>query len=93
MIHALWELGLNALKTADDPTDPDSVQAAIRATTMTTVVGNIDWAGSPIRNVAKLKIAGGQWRLQPDGTYDLVVTYNAAAPEVPIQSDFRLGLG
>ncbi|GAB1381424.1 ABC transporter substrate-binding protein [Pararhodobacter aggregans] len=93
VIHALWELGLNALKTADDPTDPDSVQAAIRATTMTTVVGNIDWAGSPIRNVAKLKIAGGQWRLQPDGTYDLVVTYNAAAPEVPIQSDFRLGLG
>ncbi|MBX4871026.1 ABC transporter substrate-binding protein [Rhizobium bangladeshense] len=93
VIHALWELGINALKNAADPTDPDSVQNVIKNTKLTTVVGDIDWLGSPIKNVAKLKIAGGQWRLQPDGKYDLAVTYNKNAPEVPLQADFTLSLG
>ncbi len=92
VVHALWELGINALKNAADPTDPDAIQTVIKSTRMTTVVGDIDWAGSPIKNVAKLKIAGGQWRLQPDGTYDLKVTYNRNAPEVPIQADFTMDL-
>lgn len=93
VIHALWELGINALKNAADPRDPDAVQEVIRNTNMTTVVGNIDWANSPVNNVAKLKIAGGQWRLQDDGTYDLKVTYNEAAPEVPVQAEFSMDLG
>ncbi|CAN7548214.1 ABC transporter substrate-binding protein [Rhizobium leguminosarum] len=93
VVHALWELGINALKNAADPTDPDSVQDVIRNTKMTTIAGDIDWKNSPIKNVAKLKIAGGQWRLKPDGTYDLMVTYNKNAPEVPIQAEFSLDLG
>jgi branched-chain amino acid transport system substrate-binding protein len=93
VIHALWELGINALKNAADPTDPDAVQSVIKTTKMTTVVGEIDWAGSPIKNVAKLKIGGGQWRLLPDGSYDLKVTYNKNAPEVPLQGEFTMELG
>jgi branched-chain amino acid transport system substrate-binding protein len=93
VIHALWELGINALKTAADPTDPDAVQDVIRNTKLTTVIGDIDWKNSPIKNVAKLKIAGGQWRLLPDGSYALKVTYNKAAPEVPIEAEFTMSLG
>jgi branched-chain amino acid transport system substrate-binding protein len=93
VVHALWELGINALKNAADPTDPDAVQEVIKTTKMTTIVGDLDFAGSPVKNVAKLKIAGGQWRLQPDDSYALKVTYNKAAPEVPIEADFKLGVG
>ncbi len=93
VVHALWELGINALKNAADPMDPDSVQDVIKNTNMTTIIGDIDFAGSPVKNVAKLKIAGGQWRLQPDGSYALKVTYNDAAPEVLIEDTFKLGVG
>lgn len=93
VVHALWELGINALKNAADPMDPDAVQEVIKTTKMTTIVGDIDFAGSPVKNVAKLKIAGGQWRLQPDGSYALKVTYNKAAPEVQIEDSFKLGVG
>ena len=69
------------------------MQEVIANTKMTTIVGDIDWKNSPVKNVAKLKIAGGQWRLQPDGSYALKVTYNKAAPEVPIEAKFKLGVG
>lgn len=94
VVHALFEAGINALKTAADPTDPDSVQAAISGTTLKTIVGKLDWKNTPIKNVAKMAIAGGQWRVTDDGSnYDLIITYNKNMPDVPVGADFDMVIG
>lgn len=93
VVHALLEAGVAALKAADDPTDPDSVQAAISGMSLDTVVGNLDWKNTPVKNVAKMAIAGGQWNVGADGSYDLAVTYNKDLPQVPIQQELRLSVG
>lgn len=89
VVHALLETGIAALKTADDPTDADSVQHAIRNMSLDTIVGNLNWRDSPIKNVAKMAIAGGQWNVSPDGKYELAVTYNEQLPDVPIEQELR----
>lgn len=93
VVHALLEAGIAALKAADDPTDPDAVQAAISGLTLDTVVGKLDWAKSPVKNVAKMAIAGGQWNVTADAKYSLAVTYNKDLPEVPVEQELRLSLG
>ena len=35
------------------------------------------------KNVAKTPLVGGQWRLQGDGKYDIVIIDNKTAPEIP----------
>lgn len=94
VIHALFEAGIHALRTAEDPADPDSVQAAISAMSLDTIVGRLDWKASPIKSVAKMAIAGGQWRVTDDASaYDLVVTYNKNMPDVPVGADFDMVIG
>ncbi|MDH6267229.1 branched-chain amino acid transport system substrate-binding protein [Rhizobium sp. SG_E_25_P2] len=93
VIHALFETGVAALRTAEDPTDPASVQAAISAMSLDTIVGKLDWASSPIRNVAKMAIAGGQWDVADNGDFELAVTYNKNMPTVPVDRPFSVVLG
>jgi branched-chain amino acid transport system substrate-binding protein len=93
VVHALLEAGINALRTADDPTDPDSVAAAIKAMTLDTVVGTLDWANSPIKSVAKMAIAGGQWNVASSGEFDLAVVYNKGMPQVPVTAPFQMKIG
>ena len=93
VIHALFEAGVNALKTADDPTNPDAVQSAIAKTKLDTIVGTLDWQGGPIKNVAKMAIAGGQWHVDKSGNYDLAVTYNKDLPAVPVAGPLKLSVG
>lgn len=93
VIHAMLEAGVYALKNAADPTDPEAVQAAIVKGKVDTIVGTLDWAGSPIKNVAKLAIAGGQWAVDEKGDFELNVTYNKALPQVPIDKPFQMHIG
>ncbi|WP_040440906.1 ABC transporter substrate-binding protein [Roseibium aggregatum] len=93
VVHALLEAGINALRTADDPTDPDSVADAIKNMTLDTVVGTLDWANSPIKSVAKMAIAGGQWHVDPNGNFDLDVVYNKEMPDVPVTAPFQMKIG
>ena len=91
VVHALWELGISALKASGDPKDPERVSAAIAHTDLTTVIGRINWPTSPIKNVAKIRVVGGQWRILPGQPKpQLFVTNNATAPEIPVQRKFEL---
>jgi branched-chain amino acid transport system substrate-binding protein len=86
-IHALFEVGVDAIKRAEDPFDPDSLAAAIEATELETIVGKVDFGAEGLppavaKNVSKTPLVGGQWRLQ-DGKYDLVIVENSAHPEIP----------
>ena len=49
----------------------------------------MNWSNGPINNVTKTPLVAGQWQKGPDG-FDLVVTSNANAPEIPITGELKL---
>lgn len=85
--HALFETGIAALQNSGDPKDPDAVRDAIAALNLETMVGPVNWAETPVKNVAITEVAGGQWIKTPNGRYDfdLVVNDNTFAPSVTVQ--------
>jgi branched-chain amino acid transport system substrate-binding protein len=88
--HAMWELGIHALKTSGNPKNPQAVSAAIGKTSLETVIGRVSWADSPIKNVAKMRVVGGQWRILPGkGVPELFITNNRTAPEIPVERKFE----
>lgn len=87
-VHALFEVAADVMKRAKDPTDSKAVVEAITATKLDTIVGPLAWDGANLppfaaRNVAKTPLVGGQWRLKDGGGYDLVITDNQTAPNIP----------
>lgn len=90
--HALWEVGLHALKTAADPQDRKAVRDAIRDMTLDTIIGAVDFKNSPVKSVAKTSMAGGQWRRAAAGSrfpFDLQVVDNSTAKHIPLTADFK----
>ncbi len=90
--HAMWEVGLEALKASGDPKDRQAVRNAINNMTLNTIVGQVDFKGSKSKNVASTQLAAGQWRKSKGGKfkYDLEVCYNGTAPSVPLGEKFKL---
>jgi branched-chain amino acid transport system substrate-binding protein len=84
--HALFEVGIAALKGASNPKDKTAVRDAIAALTLDTVVGKVDFKGSPLKNIGVTHISGGQWQ-KADGKFpfDLKVVDNSMNPTVPVQ--------
>lgn len=89
--HAIWEVGVEALKRSGNPQDRDAVRKALSTMKMDTVVGPVNWVDTPIRNVAKTEVVGGQWvRGQGRHRYDLLITNNGSAPHIPVQAKVKL---
>lgn len=86
-VHALFEVAADVIKRSEDPTDNEANLKALAATKMNSIVGPIDWTkGGPFKNVSKTPLVGGQWRyVNKDFKYDLVVTANETAPNIPTQ--------
>jgi branched-chain amino acid transport system substrate-binding protein len=82
--HALFEVAIDVLKRTRNPSDPKSILAAITATKYSSIVGPIEWSGKPVKNVTKTPLVGGQWQRQANGKYELVITTNKPAPEIPV---------
>lgn len=86
--HALFEVGLNALVQSGAPKDRAAVRDVFVTTKLDTVVGPVDFASSPIRNVAKTQLAGGQWRKSSGKhAFELVITENTLAPDLRVESE------
>lgn len=84
--HALFECAIEALKSSGAPKDRDQVRDAIGGLTLDTMVGPVDFAGSPIKNVATTQVAGGQWRKRAGKhEFDLVITDNSFAPSIDVE--------
>lgn len=90
VMHALVEAGIAALKASGNPKDPKKVADAIRTMKQDTVIGRLDFAGSGVANVSKMRVVGGQWTVDDKGKLDIVVTHNGTAPEIPVQRKFEL---
>ncbi|GLH77116.1 ABC transporter substrate-binding protein [Bradyrhizobium sp. SSBR45G] len=89
VVHALFEAGIQALKDSGNPKDPTKVADATRAMKLDTIIGRLDFTASGIKNVSKIRIVGGQWRVE-NGKTDIYITNNATAPEIPVQRKFEI---
>lgn len=90
VVHALFEAGIQALKASGDPKDPMKVANALRTMKQDTIIGRLDFTDSGIRNVSKMRVVGGQWRVLNGGKPELFITNNKTAPEIPVQRKFEL---
>lgn len=86
--HSLLEVAIDALKRTENPTSPESIAAAIAATSYDSVVGNVDFSKGPVPNVAKTPLVGGQWKLD-GGKLDLEIVENGDHPEIPATATMR----
>jgi len=82
--HALFEIAADVVKRGKGPGQRDATLAAVRSTKLETIVGPVAWDGKgPFKNVSKTPLVGGQWRRGGAFKYDLVITSNETAPQIP----------
>ncbi len=82
--HALFEVAADVVKRSHGPGDRAATLSALKATNLATIVGPLAWTGTgALKNVAKTPLVGGQWRLGGPFKYQLVITFNDTAPEIP----------
>jgi branched-chain amino acid transport system substrate-binding protein len=86
--HALFEVAIDVLKRAKS-IDPKSILEAIVATNYNSMVGPVHWTGQPVKNVSKTPLVAGQWQ-RHDGAFELVITANKPAPEIPLGGKLEL---
>ncbi|MBW6419662.1 ABC transporter substrate-binding protein [Celeribacter sp. PS-C1] len=94
-VHGLFEVAMDAIKRADDPTDGDEMAELIGATNLDSAVGKIQWGRDNVppfaqANVSKTPLVGGQWRMQDDGSFDLVIVENGLAPEIALTGSLEM---
>jgi branched-chain amino acid transport system substrate-binding protein len=88
--HSLYEVGLDVLKrTGGDIGNSKATAAAIAKTNLDTVVGKVQWNGQGVppfaaKNVTKTSLVGGQWRTKDGKRYDIVITDNKTATNIPL---------
>lgn len=87
--HALLDLAVDVLRRTDDPSDPASVIEAIRGSDIETTLGRANWATSPIANVCKSAMMGGQWHLK-NGVYEVEIAANPTDLAVPVTQSLQL---
>jgi branched-chain amino acid transport system substrate-binding protein len=84
---ALFEVGIAALKNCSDPKNREELAAALGKTKLVTVVGPLDWATGPVKNVSIEPLVMGQWRRAEVGSrspVEPIIVDNTAFQEIPI---------
>jgi branched-chain amino acid transport system substrate-binding protein len=86
--HALFEVAIDVLKRAKS-LQQKAILDAIVTTNYNSMVGPVHWSGRPVKNVSKTPLVAGQWQRR-DGSFELVITANKPAPEIPIGGNLEL---
>jgi branched-chain amino acid transport system substrate-binding protein len=83
--HALFEVAAHVVRKAGDVNDKQAMTDAIRATSLDTIVGHVDWTRklADFPNVARTPLVGGQWRPGRTWPFELEIVSNATNPEIP----------
>ncbi|KJS18031.1 MAG: ABC transporter substrate-binding protein [Hoeflea sp. BRH_c9] len=87
--HALFEVVADVVGRCEDLEDPAAIIAAIAGTNVNTIVGPVNWANGPVRNVTKTPLVAGQWQKEGEGI-DLKIVTNSTAPEIPVTGELLL---
>jgi branched-chain amino acid transport system substrate-binding protein len=87
--HALFEVVADVLKRVKNIDKPESIRDAIAATNLNTIVGHVQWAGKPVKNVCKTPLVGGQWVKGKKWKYDLLIVSNATNKDIPVQAAMK----
>jgi branched-chain amino acid transport system substrate-binding protein len=90
-VHALFEVAVAVLKQVGDVGDKQALVDAIKATSMNTIVGRIDWrrTQADFPNVSRTPLVGGQWRHGRSWPFELEIVSNTAHPEIPATSTLQ----
>jgi branched-chain amino acid transport system substrate-binding protein len=89
-VYSVLEVAIDVLKRTTDVDDKAAIVESIKATNVDTIAGTVNWTEpGPVPNVAKMKLAGGQWQTGTDYPYDLVVVSNSVFPEVETQGELQ----
>ena len=87
--HAIFEVALDVVKRSADLTDKAAIMAAIAATDLQTIVGPVNWANGPMKNITKTPMSGGQWQ-RKDGKLELVIVNNKQNPNLPLTGELKV---
>jgi branched-chain amino acid transport system substrate-binding protein len=87
--HALFEVVADVLKRTKDVESKASIRDAILETKLDTLIGRISWKSSPVKNVSRTPLVGGQWVKGKTNKYDLLIVNNESAPFVPIDAKIK----
>jgi branched-chain amino acid transport system substrate-binding protein len=84
-VHALFEIAASVLSRVGDVNDRQALTDAIKATSMDTIVGRVDWtrAQADFPNVSRTPLVGGQWRRGTTWPFELEIVSNTVHPEIP----------
>jgi branched-chain amino acid transport system substrate-binding protein len=93
---AVLDVTMAALVASGNPKDKAAVADALGSLTAETAVGTVDFANGPMPGIATTPLVNCQWVRAEDGPYafDLKITANALAPNVPISAElqpYRIG--
>lgn len=88
-VNALFEIAVDVLKRSSDIGSNKAIAQAIGETKLDTVVGRVEWGNKNLppfaqKNIAKTPLVGGQWRIRNVNKYDIVITDNKTAPQIPV---------
>ena len=93
MHYIVFEIVADALKRTNNVDSKDAIVAAVKATNLDTLAGNINFsaggAANPMPNVATTPLAGGQWVKGTKYPFDLMIVSNGVAPQVTVQGDVQ----
>lgn len=89
--HALFEIGIAALKASGAPKDKTAIRDALAASKTETVIGTVDFGSSPLKSVGLTHTVGGQWQKTQDGPfeYNLEIVDNSTNPAVNVTAEFK----
>jgi branched-chain amino acid transport system substrate-binding protein len=81
----------SVLQRAGDVADKQALADAIKATSMDTIVGPVDWtsAQADYPNVSRTPLVGGQWRRGETWPFELEIVSNNAYPDIPASSTLQ----
>ena len=81
--HALFEVAADVMKRSHGPGERAAMLDSLTKANLETIVGPLAWGQGPVKNVAKTPLVGGQWRRGGAFKYDLVITSNETALNIP----------
>jgi branched-chain amino acid transport system substrate-binding protein len=88
-VYSLFEIAVQALKTADDPKNRDEVAKNLREMKIDCMSGKLDFTSGPQPGIAIQHPVGGQWRKGSKFPWDVVIVDNTGNPDVPVGGDLQ----